>query len=142
PGAAPLRAAARVEGEFVAVRAPRPLPAGELLVRIAYEAPFDPNLEGLYRVASAGERYAFTQFETIYARRAFPCFDEPRFKTPFDITLVVAAEHRAVTNTPERDASTRPDGRRVVRFAPTEPLPTYLLAFAAGPLEVVDAPPI
>ncbi|NIV50824.1 MAG: hypothetical protein GWN53_02890, partial [Gammaproteobacteria bacterium] len=58
---------------------------------IEYTAGFDTRLRGLYRVESGGHRYVFTQFESISARLAFPCFDEPRFKTPFDVTLTVPA---------------------------------------------------
>ena len=32
-----------------------------------------------------------------------------------------------------------PPGWKTVRFAPTPPRPSYLLAFAVGPFEVVDA---
>ncbi|MBW2403795.1 MAG: M1 family peptidase, partial [Deltaproteobacteria bacterium] len=65
------------------------LPAGRSTLHIEYTARFDSPLRGLYRVESAGDAYAFTQFESISARLAFPCFDEPRFKTPFDVTLTV-----------------------------------------------------
>jgi alanyl aminopeptidase len=120
----------------------QPLRPGEVSLRIRYTAPFNRHLEGLYRVDTGGDSYAFTQFEALSARRAFPGFDDPRFKTPFDITLVVPRGQVAVTNTPEVSAEDRPDDLRAVRFAPTEPLPTYLLAFAVGPLDVVTHEPI
>jgi alanyl aminopeptidase len=116
---------------------------GRVQLRIDYAAPFNKALQGLYKVSESGKDYAFTQFEAISARLAFPGFDEPRFKTPFDITLRVAEDHVAISNTPEL-SSEIVDGMKVVRFAPTKPLPTYLIAFAVGDLDVVewaDLPP-
>ena len=56
-------------------------------------APFAHGLRGLYRVQEGGRWYAFTQFEPTDARRAFPCFDEPGFKTPFTVAISVPARH-------------------------------------------------
>ncbi|NUP06453.1 MAG: M1 family metallopeptidase [Polyangiaceae bacterium] len=117
------------------------LPAGEHTVELEYEAPFGKELSGLYRVERDGQSYAFTQFEALDARRAFPCFDEPSFKTPFDVTLVVPKGQVAVSNTRQIERTESSAGDRV-RFATTEKLPTYLVAFAVGPFDVVDAPPI
>jgi alanyl aminopeptidase len=116
---------------------------GQVQLQIDYDAPFNKALQGLYKVSESGQDYAFTQFEAISARLAFPGFDEPRFKTPFDITLRVAENHVAISNTPELSSEII-DGMKVVRFARTKPLPTYLIAFAVGDLDVVewaDLPP-
>lgn len=127
---------------LAAVRAPAPVGPGRVRLTLRYEADFDDALEGLYRVEQAGDRYAFTQMEPLGARKVFPCFDEPGFKTPFDLTLVVPEDHAAIANAPERSSEPAGEGRRRVRFATTEPLPTYLVALAVGPLDVVEAPPI
>jgi len=121
----------------------RRLPAGRHVLTFDYDAPFDQQLAGLYRVKSGHDSYAFTQFEPVSARKAFPCFDEPRFKTPFDVTLTVASDHSAIANTPEVGVEPAPTpGYKRVRFATTQPLPTYLIAFAVGPFDVVGGPPI
>ncbi len=116
---------------------PRPVGPGRARLTIDYERPFEEGLDGLYRVAVGDDRYAFTQFEAISARKAFPCFDEPRFKVPFDLTLVVPEGMSAFANTGELESSVE-DGARVVRFRATEPLPSYLVAFAVGPFDVVE----
>mgnify|MGYP000262367039 CR=1 FL=1 len=118
------------------------LPAGDATLVFDYSAPYNESLEGLYRVIDKGEAYAFTQFEATSARLAFPSFDEPRFKVPFDITLEVDADHRAVTNTPALQETVLDDGRKRITYATTKPLPTYLIAFAVGELDEVVWEPV
>jgi alanyl aminopeptidase len=121
----------------------RTLPAGEIDLSFDYSAPFNARLEGLYKVNVGDDAYAITQMEPISARLAFPGFDEPRFKVPFDITLTVPAEEVAVANTRQTGETKSADGKsKTLTFATTKPLPTYLVAFAVGPWDVVDAPPI
>ncbi|MBI4701408.1 MAG: M1 family metallopeptidase [Deltaproteobacteria bacterium] len=119
-----------------------PVPPGQASVRIEFSGRFDPRLEGLYRAESGGRAYAFTQFEPLSARKAFPCFDEPAYKTPFEVTLVVPAQGQAVANTRELGRAADREGLVRVRFVPTEPLPTYLVAFAVGPLDIVPGAPV
>ncbi|MFW6197666.1 MAG: M1 family metallopeptidase, partial [Myxococcota bacterium] len=126
----------------VAVRLPEPLSPGKATVRVRWSAAFDETLKGLYHVRAGGDAYAFTQFESTYARGAFPCFDEPVFKTPFDITLEVRAQDRALGNTPVVRSTDLPDGMKRLRLATSKPMPTYLVAWAVGPLDVVEAPPM
>ncbi|MBT8469659.1 MAG: M1 family metallopeptidase [Deltaproteobacteria bacterium] len=132
----------RTTDGVVRVDLQEPLPAGRSTLHVEYSAGFDTPLRGLYRVESAGNAYAFTQFESISARLAFPCFDEPRFKTPFEVTLTIPAGQFAAANTPIERAIELPDGLQRVSFAPTLPLPTYLVAWAVGPLDVVVGPAI
>ncbi len=114
------------------------LAAGSALLVIDYQADFNDSLEGLYKVTSGGDEYAFTQFEATSARLAFPGFDEPAFKVPFDISLTVPQGHSAISNTPVVEQTELDDGLQQLRFATSEPLPTYLLAFAVGPFDVVE----
>ena len=118
------------------------VPAGGATLRISYTAPFQDNSQGLYKSTVADIPYAFTQFEPISARRVFPGFDEPLFKVPFDISVIARDGHTVVTNTPAIDTQPAGDGLQRVRFATTKPLPTYLLAFVVGELDVVDWQPV
>ncbi len=128
------------ESGIVKISSPRAL-QGNVRLRIQYEALFNQALEGLYKVSESGGDYAYTQFESISARLAFPGFDEPRFKTPFDITLIVPASHVAIANTPEISSNII-DGMKHVHFAPTKPLPSYLIAFAVGDFDVIEYAPL
>jgi cytosol alanyl aminopeptidase len=116
-----------------------PLAPGRATLAIAYSAPFDSELSGLYRVADGGAWYAFTQFEATDARRAFPCFDEPGYKVPFDVSVTVPKGMLAFANNPET-AREDAGAKTTFRFAETPPLPTYLVALAIGDLEVRDLP--
>jgi alanyl aminopeptidase len=116
----------------------RALPPGAAELEIAYDAPFASDLSGLYRVEEGGRMYAYTQFEVANARRAFPCFDEPDSKTPYDITITAPPGMMALANTPETSSVPAPDGSVAHRFAPSPPLPTYLVAFAVGDFDVVE----
>ena len=111
------------------------LPAGRATIEIAYEAPFASDLSGLYRVKEGERWYAYTQFESTDARRAFPCFDEPSFKVPFELSIKTPRDMIALANTAE--TTHRDEGAKTrFDFAPTPPLPSYLVAFAIGDFDV------
>ncbi len=118
------------------------IPEGEADLHFKWRAKFDTPLLGAYRMEWGGEKYVVTQMEPLGARHAFPCFDEPTFKTPWDLTLVVPETDVAVANAPAASEEKLADGRRAVRFATTAPLPTYLIAFAVGPFDVVEWKPV
>lgn len=118
----------------------RQAPAGEAVLKIVYDAAFGDDAAGLYHNESGGEKYAVTQFQAIDARRAFPGFDQPEFKTPFAVSITAREGDTVIANTGE--TKVEPAGAGLVRhtFRETKPLPTYLLAFAVGPYDVVDGP--
>lgn len=132
-------AAAPGENGGLALRFADPLPAGEVTLRLVYTAPLPEIPEGLYRVKDGDSWYAFTQFQPLDARKAFPCFDQPEFKTPFAVTLRVPTGQVALANSKETARTTEGE-LDVFTFAETQPLPTYLVAFAVGPFDVVEAP--
>jgi alanyl aminopeptidase len=120
---------------------PQPIPAGKVRIDIAYDAPFG-QLQGAYRVKAGGDDYVITQMEPIGARNAFPGFDEPSFKQPWDFSLTIPEKLQGVANT--RLVKTMPAeaGWKKLVFARTEALPSYLIAFAVGPWDIVDGPVI
>lgn len=121
--------------------APEPLPVGTVTLELDHEAPFGA-LEGAYRARQADLDYVVTQMEPLGARRTFPGFDEPAFKQPWEITLVVPRADVAVANTAETRSEDFGESWKRVRFARTEALPSYLIAFAVGPWDVVAGPDI
>ncbi|KAJ5404074.1 Alanine/arginine aminopeptidase [Penicillium cosmopolitanum] len=81
-----------------------------------------------------------TQFESCDARRAFPCFDEPNLKATFDFEIEIPKGQTALSNMPvksERDGSSA--DLKFVTFEKTPVMSTYLLAWAVGDFEYVEA---
>jgi alanyl aminopeptidase len=123
----------------VAIEAQAPLAPGRYVLDVDFKNDFDTRANGLYRLETGGNAYAFSQFEADEAREAFPAWDEPSFKIPYQVTLVVPEAHLAVSNTPALSETVK-DGRKTVLFKQTPPMPSYLLAVATGPLETVPVP--
>lgn len=111
------------------------VPSGRITLAFEYEGDLGDTAEGLFRVSVAGDWYAWTQMAPIDARRMFPCFDEPRFKTPFTVSVTAPSSLEVFANSPEHERIV--DGAMTThQFQPTLPLPTYLVALAVGPFEV------
>ena len=113
----------------------RTMPAGKARIEISYSAGFRQGAEGIFRAKVGADWYAWTQMEPLDARRAFPGFDEPGFKTPFTVRVTVPAGMKAFANTPELGVVRR-GGMMVHRFAASKPLPTYLVALGVGDFDV------
>ena len=115
--------------------------AGEAVLHARYRGSLEPlATRGLFRQKEGGGWYVVSQFEAMSARRAFPCFDEPGWKVPFQLTIDAPEADVVVSNTPEAEAAQPAPraGWRRHTFARTRPLPTYLVALAVGPFDVVD----
>jgi len=107
-----------------------------------YRSKYKPKGEVPASVAKDDEfHYMFsTQFESCDARRAFPCFDEPNLKATFEVDLEVPEDQTALCNMPEKEVTkSERSGFKVVHFEPTPIMSTYLLAWAIGDFEYVEA---
>lgn len=131
------------EQERLTLRADPMLRPGPLELTMDFHGRFNDQLVGPYIshfTDADGEpaELITTQFEATHARKCFPCWDEPAFKATFEIELVIDAAHQAVSNAPEVSRIPLDDGRVAVRFAPTIPMSTYLVAFVAGPIKMTE----
>ena len=123
------------------LRFAEPLPAGPATFAFDYDAAFQDGPAGLFHVKVGDDWYSWSQFESIDARSAYPGFDQPGYKQPFTLTLRTPRGLKAISNAPETGVRDE-GGLDVHRFAPTAPLPTYLLAMMVGPFaEVASAAP-
>jgi len=129
--------------DFIVINPSQALPAGKARVFINYRGSISKSLtDGMFQQREGEDWYVFTKFEPVTTRRAFPCFDEPSFKVPWQLTLHIPAGLKAFSNSPLEERTTEPGGSTRVRFARTRPLPPYLVALAVGPFDVVDTPPV
>ena len=127
-------------GELRALGFGQRLPAGEVALELAYTGRVaDGDAEGLFRQRAGGRWYLFSQAESVFARRIVPCFDEPRFKATWRVTIVAPDGQVALANAPLAAEARLGDGRRELRFAELGPSPSYLVAVAVGPFALVDA---
>ena len=125
--------------DLLELRSDGAMPAGGWTLALSYAGQVDTvNTTGMFVETSGGAKYIYSQFEAIYARRVFPCLDEPDSKVPWQLTLDVPKGLVAVANTPITKES-EAGAYHHVEFAVTKPLPSYLIAFGVGPFDIVPA---
>lgn len=125
------------------MQAAETLPKAEGVIRIAFTTPYNQNLNSAYKVVRKNadgndDSYIITQMEPLGAREAFPGFDEPKYKQPFTLSITSPSDNVVVSNTPLISETAMDGGMIKHQFAQTRPLPTYLVAFAVGPYDIVD----
>ncbi len=130
--------AEKLESGVARVMLSREAAAGPAQLHFTYQAPFNTSTNALFKVERDGDFYAATQFEPIAARQVFPSFDQPGFKVPFEITVIARKGDAVIANAPEASSEELADGQVRHVFQKTRPLPTYLIALAVGPYDVVD----
>lgn len=139
-GGHPLALKVSFEDEVLTLDPGRSVEPGRARLLISYSGSVSTSrTDGLFRQKQDDRWYLFSKFEPVTARRAFPCFDQPEFKTPWMITVHAPSGLGVFSNELTVARNEEGGGMQVVRFAPTKPLPSYLVAIAAGPFDVVDA---
>lgn len=112
------------------VIAPSRLRQGENTITLEFTSP-DAAL-------NRNPEFMYTLFVPARARMAFPVFDQPDLKARYTLTLDIPSAWEAIANGAEQSRKDA-GARRVITFAETAPIPTYLFAFAAGKFEVERA---
>jgi cytosol alanyl aminopeptidase len=128
----------RLNSDTISISFPEALNPGEATLVLSYTGKVsEQDTHGIFRQQESGRWYLMTQFEATDARRAFPCFDEPSFKTPWKLTFHIPKGLTAVANTPlEEEKETLKD--KEVKFMESKPLPSYLIAFGVGDYDIID----
>ncbi|CAI5448823.1 unnamed protein product [Caenorhabditis angaria] len=130
---------------ILTINLPSKIAPQNAVLNFEYVGELNDKMRGFYRSsykdASGTEKFlASTQFESTYARLAFPCWDEPIYKATFDVVLEVAPGLTALSNMNAVSTTTTSDGKRqAVKFATSPKMSSYLVAFAVGELEYISA---
>jgi aminopeptidase N len=117
---------------------------GDYTVIMVFESKITRPMNGIYPCFFEHEgvekKLIATQFESHHAREAFPGIDEPEAKATFDLALITPAANSktVIANTPARWSDTE-DSKVTTVFETTPRMSTYLLAFAFGELESLEA---
>ncbi|MDQ5971101.1 MAG: puromycin-sensitive aminopeptidase [Patescibacteria group bacterium] len=118
------------------------IPKGKIKLTLVFNGIINETLRGFYKskyeIDGVTKHLATTQFEATDARRAFPCFDEPAQKAVFDVSLIIPGTHTAISNTLPTSIKEHEAGYKIISFAPTPKMSTYLLAFIIGDFEYVE----
>ena len=131
------------EQQVATVTLIKPASKGRHRLAFSYKGKMDSGPPGFFTqefVEPGGAKGLLisTKFEPTYARRMFPCWDEPAFRATFQLSATVPAQWATVSNMPV--------AKRVVRgkvatttFQRSPRMPSYLVEFTAGDLAKVDA---
>ncbi len=109
------------------------VPRSDLTVEIEYHGHLNENMQGAYlstyEYKGKTEVIVATQFESHYAREAFPCIDEPEAKAVFELSISASegSDDMVIANTP---ALEKRSNKTI--FEPTPRMSTYLLAWVIG----------
>ena len=133
------RITAPAEHDLVGIELGRTLPAGAATLLVTFEGRYRDG-DALFVQEVRGRRYLYSDFEPVDARRAFPCFDEPRWKTPWTVTVRAPDAAAVYSNTAPATRTRQGDGWTATRFETTPLLPSYLVAIAVGPFDEVAVP--
>jgi aminopeptidase N len=130
------------ETETAAFVFPKKLQKGTYQLELAWNGKISINPRGLFYVKyTSGKTQKIllsTQFESVDARRMFPCWDEPAYKATFQLSAKVPKNFLAVSNMPVESKQDLPDGQVLVRFEPTPKMSSYLLVFTEGDLKYLS----
>lgn len=124
------------ENEAVHIELPE---TGSLTLVVEFSGKITDNMSGIYpsyyTVDGVKKEIISTQFESHFARQAFPCIDEPEAKATFDFSLKFDQVEGdiALSNMPEINVERRQE-TGIWTFATTPRMSSYLLAFAFGEL--------
>src|SRR3989344_1781833 len=128
------------ESETIVLENPKPI-KGDIEINIEFSGIISEDLAGIYRSTyehkGRKEYLITTQCEAPYARRIFPCFDEPGKKATFDISVVIEKHLEAISNMSIKSEQIE-KSKKTVQFKTTPKMSTYLFYLGIGDFEFAE----
>ena len=117
------------------------LKAGENVIKIEFASPIKSSGAAVTRYVDKEDNaeYIYSLFVPSDASTAFPVFDQPDLKARFELVVTTPRGWKVITNSENstsskmRDYSSLTSSEANYSFDETEPISTYVFAFAAGP---------
>ncbi|MEZ4237169.1 MAG: M1 family metallopeptidase [Myxococcota bacterium] len=128
------------EAGLVRIDAGRKLKPGAWSVQLAFDGQLHDQTYGLYRFQVDGSWFVASQFEANDARTAWPCFDEPAYKVPFELVVDAPTGLQVIGNAPIVRQEPVGDGTTRSFLQPTPPVPSYAEALLVGPYVATEVP--
>nr|XP_003703002.2 PREDICTED: glutamyl aminopeptidase-like [Megachile rotundata] len=132
--------------EMLIIQFYRKVPSGKYFLKMNFTGSLKGKITGFYLSTYVDKnksirKLAVTQFEPTYARSAFPCFDEPSFKSIFVVSIIHRKKsYHAMSNMPIAKVEKMKNGRDTITlFKPTPPMSTYLVAFVISDFECLGS---
>ena len=101
------------------------------------------KLNGLYSKTGEGlqrsvdpvdnEIYLYSQGETAFIRKMYPCFDQPDLKATFTLSVTAPDHWQVISNNPLKEKAALTDKKAKWSFTTTPRISTYITALIAGP---------
>jgi aminopeptidase N len=130
------RTSTNEEAQTATIKFADPVAPGRYRLAIEYGGKINTQAAGLfaldYEDAGGKKRALFTQFEAPDARRMFPGWDEPQFRTPYNLSVTIPAGQNAVSNMPQAGVEKRAGGLQTITFQTTPAMSSYLLFLGVG----------
>ncbi|GIY99957.1 glutamyl aminopeptidase [Caerostris extrusa] len=131
--------------DFLVIRFEDKAPPGSYVLQLEFSGRFSSDGKGVARYkyfdrATRETRFVLaTQFEATFARKVFPCFDEPAMKAKFQLTIIHDSHQNALSNMPEMEKEPLENGLTKTVFLESTTMSTYLLFFAVSDFEYIEA---
>jgi aminopeptidase N len=134
--ARPARISTDEKAQTATFRFPDRVAPGQYRLLVDYSGKIYTQAAGLfaldYDTPQGKKRALYTQFEAPDARRFFPGWDEPQFRTPYNLSVIVPQADDVISNMPQAGVENRADGTKLVTFQKTPAMSSYLLFLGVG----------